>query len=470
MPTTDEDARVGPRRITPALLRALLVTSLSLACACGVKGGGEAPARVEAAAPPNVTYDEAFGARWYDGHAELAGYDLRFPRYGQLRQGRAVAITVTEPFSTARHVKVDTPGPDDVQQGALSFQLGAVAVVLAVLALLGLRRWRPEWRRELRFFWGWLLLAVFLMLPLSAWAWQHVGFVAFAQFPWRWLMVAAVPLAILAGSVATAGQGEPAPVDGSPGSPDPVDDADHSGLKDHLGGLDLATLVLALLLILSSYPYLQVQTQEPTPAQGPVSYAALMRFQQSSDEMTGAPVWVDLAQRPMWSDMAELYVQADRPPLAPDASQAEIDAAIARQAAAVTSKVDYRQMPQDETLAVWSLELGSAHEKLWVVAGKPDQKVVFNIAWFPGWRAYLLDGEDGPMVEELPVQREEGPLARIEVPVPQGTHVMLLRFEDTPVRTLGKQVAAVGWLLLLGLLLGRGLFGLWLRLGRRHHD
>jgi hypothetical protein len=347
---------------------------------------------------------------------------------------------------------ISQPGPDDVQQGALSFQLGVVPLVLAALALLGLRALPAGRRRELILLLGWLVLAIFLMLPISVWAWRHVGFVSFAQFPWRWLMIAALPLAVLAGSAALLGGPlsrslHPTAALGPPGR----------GLRQPEApannGLNLSTLLLALLLILGSYPYLRAEVIDPTAQQGPVSFAALMRFQQSSNEMTGAPQWVDLSQRPLWSDMAELYVQADAPPLAPDASKAEIDAAIARQAAAVTSKVDYRLMPQNETLAVWSQELGAAHERLWVHAGAPGQEIVFNIAWFPGWRAYLLDGETGPIAAELPVEREEGPLARIVVPVPEGEHTILLRFEDTPVRTVGKAMSAIGLLALLGLML-----------------
>ena len=345
---------------------------------------------------------------------------------------------------------ISEPGPDDIAQGALSFQLGAVPAVLAVLALIGMRRVRPGRRRELRYLWLWLLLAIFLMLPVSAWAWRNIGFVSFAQFPWRWLMLAALPLAVLSGSVALL----------SRPAHEAEDDADSDDLNDRL---NLSTVLLAALLILGSYAFLQVQTIPPTPEQGPASYAALMRFEQSSNEMTGAPKWVDLSQRPLWSDMAELYAQADNPPLRPDATKAEIDAAIAQQAAAVTSKVDYTQMPQDETLAVWSLALGSESEKLWVTTNRDDQKVVFNIAWFPGWRAYLMDGENGPIISELPLEREDGPLARIVVPVPQGEHVILLRFDDTPVRQAAFWIALFGWLVLLAVVLAGLAFRVWRR-------
>ena len=165
----------------------------------------------------------------------------------------------------------------------------------------------------------------------------------------------------------------------------------------------------------------------------------------------------------MWSDMAELYVQADTPPLRPDASQEEQEAAMAQQAAAVKTKVDYSKVPQNETLAVDSRELGSAHERIWVHSGEPGQRITFNIHWFPGWRAHLLDGERGRITGELPLEREDGPLARVVVPVPEGDHYVLLRFEDTPVRTLGQTITLVGWLAFAGLAILAVAVAVWRR-------
>ena len=50
-----------------------------------------------------------FWKHWGDGKAELAGYDLTYPRYGHERKGTAVAIFVTETFSNSARVKAD-PG------------------------------------------------------------------------------------------------------------------------------------------------------------------------------------------------------------------------------------------------------------------------------------------------------------------------------------------------------------------------
>ena len=49
-----------------------------------------------------------FQAHWFDGNAEVAGYALRQPRYGVLREGTAVMIFVTETFSEEARVKADS--------------------------------------------------------------------------------------------------------------------------------------------------------------------------------------------------------------------------------------------------------------------------------------------------------------------------------------------------------------------------
>ena len=58
----------------------------------------------DAASP---VYDAAFWKTWGDGQAELASYDLQYPRYGKPRPGTAVSIFVTETFSNSLRVKSD---------------------------------------------------------------------------------------------------------------------------------------------------------------------------------------------------------------------------------------------------------------------------------------------------------------------------------------------------------------------------
>jgi hypothetical protein len=52
---------------------------------------------------------DEFWQHWGDGKAELDGYALTEPRYGELRDGTAVMIFVTEDFSDSLRVKAD-PG------------------------------------------------------------------------------------------------------------------------------------------------------------------------------------------------------------------------------------------------------------------------------------------------------------------------------------------------------------------------
>lgn len=51
----------------------------------------------------------AFDRYWYQGKAELTSYDLEQARYGEVHQGEAVLIFVTEDFSAKRLVKLNDP-------------------------------------------------------------------------------------------------------------------------------------------------------------------------------------------------------------------------------------------------------------------------------------------------------------------------------------------------------------------------
>ncbi len=80
------------------MTRFAVALSLLLAgCAPSVQAEAVAPS----AAPPG------FWEHWGDGRAELAGYRLVQPRYGEARRGEAVLVTVTEDFTRAARVKSD---------------------------------------------------------------------------------------------------------------------------------------------------------------------------------------------------------------------------------------------------------------------------------------------------------------------------------------------------------------------------
>ncbi len=60
------------------------------------------PAAVSAADP-----NADFWATWGNGKAELDGYTLTQPRYGEPRNGKAVMIFVTEDHSVKEQVKIE---------------------------------------------------------------------------------------------------------------------------------------------------------------------------------------------------------------------------------------------------------------------------------------------------------------------------------------------------------------------------
>ena len=50
-----------------------------------------------------------FNDYWYKGEAEITSYELEQARYGEIHQGHAALVFVTEPFSKQKQVKLDYP-------------------------------------------------------------------------------------------------------------------------------------------------------------------------------------------------------------------------------------------------------------------------------------------------------------------------------------------------------------------------
>jgi hypothetical protein len=338
--------------------------------------------------------------QWFDGRYSFAGH---FVYFFQL-------------FSPQWGFGASQAGPDD----PIGFQLGVAAFVLAVLGTL--RAWsfagRLRWEIACLLVVG--LGATFLTLTWSAPLWDLplIGAIlGSAQFPWRWFSIAAVALSALAGLLLLPEQ--PAE-EGTPALNGPL-------------------VALIVVILLSSYSMLEVELSEP--AEGPVGLPALMRFQQSSDEMTGSTAWVK--EIPTWSGMADIYISRER--------NGEVVDPLA-------TMVDYSVVNYNRTtgFVVHSQQRTSVMEEVFYWSPLPGRRIVYNQFYYPGWRAYLLDGPGGTPVEELAViPEEDGPLGRMTVPVPPGEGYVQLRFEDTPPRTIGRAISVVtlALLLLAGVLL-----------------
>ena len=57
---------------------------------------------------------KAFKDYWYAGNAEVTSFALEQARYGELREGKAVLIYVTEPFLADQQVKADQDNPTNI--------------------------------------------------------------------------------------------------------------------------------------------------------------------------------------------------------------------------------------------------------------------------------------------------------------------------------------------------------------------
>tara|TARA_R110002111_G_scaffold87859_6_gene137396 strand:+ start:3147 stop:4097 length:951 start_codon:yes stop_codon:yes gene_type:complete len=57
---------------------------------------------------------QEFKVYWYAGEAEITSYKLEQARYGEMREGKAVLVYVTEDFLAEKQVKADTQNPDNI--------------------------------------------------------------------------------------------------------------------------------------------------------------------------------------------------------------------------------------------------------------------------------------------------------------------------------------------------------------------
>jgi hypothetical protein len=354
--------------------------------------------------------------------------EYRFVRVDQWIGGRFAFgddfVEVYQLFSPRWGFGASVPGPDD----EAGFQVGLAAMVLFILSFLAVPRLSsPLVRRTLYFYQGMILILIFLTVPLSFPVWDLLSLAKFAQFPWRLLVIIAPFIAVVAGAIV------------APHPPAPLSQRE----KGEEGLLTLVTL--ASLILLSSYPYLRAELREPKPTEGPVSQAALFRFQQSSDEMTGQTAWT--RQIPNWSSLAETVERGGE----------------------ITTKVNYLALPPDDSVGVYSMEMDSVHELLWVGTAQEGQSVTFMIPYYPGWQAYVyedLGPHDGNLDQAAGPVRRIGPVVGrpaigvtpregwMVVPIPPGSHFLELRFEDTTVRVVGGWISALSVGVVIWLFLG----------------
>ncbi len=365
-------------------------------------------------------------------------------------------VDIFQLFSPKWGFGASIPGPND----DAGFQIGVAAIILFILSFLIVPKLSNTLiRRTLYFFQAITIILIFLTTPASTFVWTTLPLSSFAQFPWRLLVIIAPFISIVAGTILgneqlamnneqLAMNNEQLAISNEQIPPtsetqnsitnyqSPITNR-KSKIQNPKSKIEL--IILSSLILLSSYPYIRAEVRDPKPTEGPVSQAALFRFQQSSDEMTGQTAWV--RRIPNWSTLAEQVERGGR----------------------ITTKVNYTALPADNSVGVYSMEMDSVHELLWVGAEQEGQSVTFFVPYYPGWTATIyqdlgphdgnLDKKVGPVTRIGPVvDRPQISTTPIEgwmiVPIPSGSHFLELRFEDTPVRVAGfwiSVVSVLGW-------------------------
>jgi hypothetical protein len=285
--------------------------------------------------------------------------------------------------------------------------LGLARWVLAVpaLAVLARRLHRPPneaTKRHTAFFLAGALGLTFLMLRPAADVWDVVPAMPYLQFPWRLLGPTNVMLAVCAASATALLPKKP-------------------WRRWVLAG-SLALALLAALPLL--YP-------PPWPARfGGTSPLDIIRWERDSQALgttsTGdfLPATVEMIPSP-----AETLIQSYE-------GHGPVD------------KVNRATLPEGAEVTI--LSHAPDHDRFRVSTSDPFVLRLYTFL-FPGWRAYV----DGRQVE-IEIARPEG---FITVPVPQGEHTVLVRFESTPARRAGWMVSIVAAILLVAVPAGWGAHG-----------
>jgi hypothetical protein len=164
---------------------------------------------------------------------------------------------------------------------------------------------------------------------------------------------------------------------------------------------------LLLLVLVASFDYtLPQHTEVPPRAEKPV---AVIDFELDYPDMRGMTAWTK--EFPKESPLIEQYLKGE--PL--------------RKAEILRGRGE-----------VTTLRHGGRSEEVEVRADE-EVTLLFYTYYYPGWRAYV-DGKPVPI-------RPEGKYGLIALEVPAGSHRILLRFEDTPLRFWSQILSLVSLLI-----------------------
>ena len=258
------------------------------------------------------------------------------------------------------------------------YNLGLAHLVLALPALWLLANRRLRWA-VLAAAAG-LAGSAFMMLPTSTPVWQAVPLLPFAEFPWRWLGVAALPLAFLVGAAAEALP----------------------------RGRALYAAAAAIAIALSLFPHLYPREPFARYDNATVADVVAYEVQEGVVGTTSAGEYLPKGVKPT-----------------------PIPALLAAYAEGRTpERLDRSTLPPAATAEALARPLLGG---TWRVSSATAFRARVLILDFPGWTAYL----DGRPTAITP----EPQAGLMGVDVPAGEHTLSIRFEDTPGRLFANSLS-----------------------------
>jgi len=253
------------------------------------------------------------------------------------------------------------------------------AISLFVAAWL----WRKQRQHAeyLLFFQGVVLVSAFMMVDASLGVWRAFQSVlSFLQFPWRFMSLAALGLAIVAGALGGL-------------------------MTDKRPGLRVgASAMLSLVLVMPSLADLPVRS---LPMREAEVDARRMWREDFETRQIGATWNADY--QPEW-------VKADRTAVPLPLAQPRSEIQVAANPRLAPNRIAYL-------------------ERAYTVQSSAPLRLRFHTFYYPGWRGYV----DGMPVPTYPVHE----MGLLSLDVPAGEHRIELRFEDTWPRALGNSISLI---------------------------
>jgi len=276
------------------------------------------------------------------------------------------------------------------------YKLGVLQVVFLVVGLVllvwGRRRFAPGPRIEAAASMLVAAISLFFIFPVSTWVWENAPLLSLAQFPWRFLAFMALPSALFAGSI-----------------------------LELLTGRARFASALALVAVVTTssvagmFPMLSDVKEADVSPRGSMVFEIMYGAVGMSAAGEYLPKWVK--QRPVISSVALAAVLGEADTATVGGAAPGMEATLVERKA---NRATYR-----------------------VHAEKAGPFTPY-ILYFPGWVASVDGREVNAAIDD--------PSGFIRIEVPEGDHLLRLRFAETPLRQLSDGVSVFALLSSLGAL------------------